>query len=183
MSSVVTIQLEKPICSAGLLGDAVEQSKAAAGAASRAAAPEQQKKNLATVCQALQEAVNKLDEQYENTFKEHREQISKLSVEIARKIVGQKVQEGDYAIETIVQESLKNVPKRGDVVVHLNPEDLSEYQKVQEGAGEGSLACIKLVADASVGRAECLLETPKGVIESFINDQIERIGEALRKAE
>lgn len=181
MSSVVTIQLAKPICSAGLLEGAAEQSKAAAGAA--AAAPEQQKENLTTVYQALQEAVNKVNELYENTFKEHGEQIAKLSIEIARKILGQKVQEGDYAIEAIVQESLKNVPKRGDVVVHLNPEDLTEYQKAQEGAGESSLTCIKLVADASIGRAECLLETPKGVIESFINDQTERIGEALRKAE
>jgi flagellar assembly protein FliH len=182
MSSVATIQLEKPICSAALLGAAAEQSNAAPGGTGRAAAPVQQKENTATVCQALQEAVNKLNEQHENIFREHKEQIAKLSVEIARKILGQKVQEGDYAIEAIVQESLKNVPKREDVVVHLNPEDLSEYQKAQEGTGEG-LACIKLVANASVGRAECLLETPKGVIESFINDQIERIGEALRKAE
>jgi flagellar biosynthesis/type III secretory pathway protein FliH len=136
MSSVVSIQLEKPICSAALLGAAVEQSEGASGEAGRrAVAPAQQKEDLSRVCQALQEAVNKLNEQYENTFREHKEQIAKLSVEIARKIVGQKVQEGDYAIEAIVQESLKNVPKRGDVVVHLN--------WLQTRASGGQNACLK----------------------------------------
>jgi flagellar assembly protein FliH len=179
----VTIQLEKPICSAVLLNDGAEQPKATLGGADEAAAANRQKESLSGACRALQDAVNKVNELQENIFKEHREQIVKLSVEIARKILAQKVQEGDYEIEGIVQESLKNVPKRGDAVVHLNPADLAECRKSEEGSVDSGLVGITLVADPHVGRGECLLETPKGIIESFIDEKIERLAEALRKAE
>jgi flagellar biosynthesis/type III secretory pathway protein FliH len=179
MSQTVTIQLEKPIASAKLLdgtGTVLAEAK-------QAKLPAQQKESLAQVCQALQDAANKVNEFQENLFKEHKEQIAKLSVEIARKILMQKVQEGDYKIESIIEEALKNAPTRQDVVVHLNPEDLSQCQKAQQENAAGTLAGIKFVSDPKIGRAECLLETPKGIIESLINEHLERIGKALEKAE
>jgi flagellar assembly protein FliH len=142
-----------------------------------------QRASLSQACQALQETVNKINEFQENIFKGHREQIAKLSAEIARKILAQKIQSGDYEIESIVQESLKNVPARQDVVVHLNPDDFAQCEQAQQAAGSSVLAGIKLIADPNIGRGECLLETPKGIIESFIDEQIERIGEALKKVE
>jgi flagellar biosynthesis/type III secretory pathway protein FliH len=42
---------------------------------------------------------------------------------------------------------------------------------------------ISFVGDPNIGQAECVLETPKGIIESFINEHIERLGEALKKVE
>jgi flagellar biosynthesis/type III secretory pathway protein FliH len=135
------------------------------------------------ICQALQDAINKVNELQENLFNEHKEQIAKLSVEIARKILVQKVQEKDYEIESIVKEALKNAPTRQDVVVHLNPEDLIQCQKLQQDDTAGTLAGVKFVSDPNIGRAECLLETPKGMIESFINEHLEQIDQALKKAE
>ncbi len=179
MSQTVTIQLEKPIASAKLLDGAETVSSEAKEANVLA----QQKESLAQLCQALQDAANKVNEFQENLFKEHKEQIAKLSVEIARKVLIQKVQEGDYKIESIIEESLKNAPTRQDVVVHLNPEDLSQYQKLQEEDAADTLAGIKFVPDPKIGRAECLLETPKGIIESLINEHLERIVKALEKAE
>ena len=99
----------------------------------------------------------------------------------------QKVQKGDYEIESIIKEALKNAPARQDIVVHLNPEDLSQYQSQrasgqQDDAGS-TLAGVKFVADPGIGRAECLLETPKGIVKSFVNEHLEQISEALRRIE
>jgi len=193
MSQTVTIQLEKPIASAKLLpapvvaqaqvDEAEERARTVSGQSNGANMLAQQKESLAQVCQALQDAANKVNEFQENLFKEHKEQIAKLSVEIARKILVQKVQEKDYEIVPIIEEALKNAPTRQDVVVHLNPEDLVEYQKVQQDDATGTLAGIKFVSDPNIGRAECLLETPKGIIESLIDEHLERIGKALETAE
>ena len=144
---------------------------------------EQRKQELGLACRALQDAVEKVNEFQERIVREHREQIARLSVEIARKILVQKVESGDYRIESIVKESLNNVPDRRDVVVHLNPADLAQYEAAGQGSGECGPAGVKLVGDANIGRGECLLETPKGIIESFIDDQIERIAEELTKVE
>ena len=92
------------------------------------------------------------------------------------------MENGDYEIESIIKEALKNAPSSQDVKVHLNPEDLETCQKAQQGEPGGVLAGIKLIPDPNIGRAECLLESPKGIIKSLIDDNLERIGKALEKA-
>jgi len=183
MSQALTIQFEKPITSAKLLDGVAEPHLTTSAQAKQTELLELQKENLVQVCQALQDALNKVNELQENMFKEHKEQIAKLSVEIARKVLAQKVHEKDYEIESIVKEALENAPTHQDVVVHLNPEDLAQCQKLQQDDTTGTLADIKFVADPDIGRAECLLETPKGIIESLIDEHLQRIGEALKKAE
>ncbi len=142
-----------------------------------------QKQMFEDVCRTLQGLVVKLDEFYNQLFTEQKEEIARLSVEIARKILMQKVRDGDYEIESIVREAIKNAPAHQDLVVHLNPQDLADCQKVQADNESGDLAGIKLVADPNIGRAECLLESPKGIIKSLIEENLEQIAKALEKAE
>ncbi len=142
-----------------------------------------EKARVTQLCRTLKGLVDKLNQFYDKLFSEHREEIAKLSVEIARKVLVQKVQQGDYEIESIVKEALKNAPTHQDMVVHLNPEDLVQCQKVQQDDSTGALSGIKFVADPKIGRAQCLLETPKGIIESVIDEHLEQIGKALEKAE
>jgi flagellar biosynthesis/type III secretory pathway protein FliH len=179
MSRTVTIQLRKPIVSACVV------DKATACPEREGAEPEglerrEQKGGLVQVCKALQEALGEVNEFRKNLFREHKEQIAKLSVEIARKILMQEVQDGNYKIESIVEKTLESASTHQDAVVHLNPEDFAQYEKLRESAPKSALADIKVVADPNVGRAECLLETPRGIVESFINEHLERIGEAFK---
>ena len=95
----------------------------------------------------------------------------------------QKVQQGDYEIQSIIEKALENAPTRQDLIVHLNPEDLVQWQKLQADNADGTLAGIKFISDSNIGRAECLLESPKGTVESLIDKQLEQIGNALKKAE
>ena len=118
---------------------------------------------------------------HEKMIVEHRQAIAKLAVEIARKILSQKVKEGDYQIESIIQEALNNAPTRQDVVVRLNPQDIARCQQMQQ-QGEGVIAGVKLVADSGIGPAQCVIETPKGKVESLIDEHLEQVGRALGKA-
>lgn len=194
MSQAVAVHLDKPIVSAELLDGYLE--RAAGGSGDGAADSAQMSEGTATqdcdsqnaafsqACQALNLAAARLNESYAKVFAEHGEEIARLSVEIARKILMQKVENRDYEIEAIVKEALMNAPSQHDVVVHLNPEDLAHCRKAQQQDEQGgALVGIKFVADPNVGRAECLLESPKGIIKSLIDENLERIGKALRKAE
>ena len=142
-----------------------------------------QKNLYSEVCRTLQDLTAKLNQFYDEIFASHKEEIARLSVEIARKILMRKAEDGDYEIETIVREALKNAPTHQDLVVHLNPQDLASCQKAQQNDGSGTLAGIKFVADHNIGRAECVLESPKGIIESLIDEHLEQIGKALKKVE
>ncbi len=192
MSQTVTVHLERPTTSAKVLdsysGGAELSEKPCVNSAVGAEQVrlrqdlEGQKTELSQLLQTLRGLVDKLNQFYDKAFAEHKEEIAKLSVEIARKILVQEVQKRNYEIESIVEEALKSAPTRQDVVAHLNPEDLVRCQKVQQDDSAGSLAGIKFVSDPNIGRAECLLETPKGIIKSLIEEQLERIGKALENS-
>lgn len=141
------------------------------------------KTSFVQACQTLNSVTEKLNEFSTRLVSEHKKEIAGLSIEIARKILIQKIENGDYKIESIVQEALNNSPTLQDVVVHLNPEDLVCCQKAQQEEPGSFFAGIKFVSDPKIGRAECLLESPHGIIESLINEQLDKISKALQKAE
>ncbi len=188
MSQAVALYLDKPIVSAELL-DAYPQSAGgpspvcdhAQGAVSGGS--DARKIAFSQACQTLNGVTARLNESLAGIFSEHKEEIARLSVEIARKILMQKVNDGDYEIESIVKEALGHTPSRQDLVVHLHPDDLAQCRKAQQDEQDGALAGIQFVPDPNIGRAECLLESPKGIIKSLIDEHLERISKALRKAE
>ncbi len=194
MTHTLTVSLEKPITSAEFIDESavgiggavpgLTQANSAANAVQISAQnSEAQENTFSQTCQAINSVVTKLNQFYEKVFAEQKEEIAKLSFEIARKILMQKVEDGDYEIQTIIKEALSNAPTKQDIVVHLNPEDLTECQKALQNEPDGTLADIKFVSDSNIGRAECLLESPKGTIESLINEHLDRISKALKKAE
>lgn len=118
------------------------------------------------------------------TLAKHRGEIAQLSVEIARRVLAQRVEDGDYDIEQVIEEAIGSIPADGDIAVHLNPEDLAMLQSARRESGQdGQSGNVRFVADPSVGRAECIVETSKGLIESRINEKLEQISGALRKAQ
>ena len=194
MSQTLTVHLDKTIVSAKVVdGDANGVGSGLSGRAGEHAGAnteqvmvqdlEAQKAAFSQACQTLNGVIAKLNEFYDKVYAEHREEIARLSIEIARKILMQKVADGDYEIESIIKEALKSAPGHQDVVVHLNPEDLAKCQKAQQDEPSGALAGIKFVSDQNIGRAECVLESSKGIIKSLIDENLERIGKALMKAE
>ncbi len=188
MSQTLTVHLEKPIVSARIteaFGSTPFSAETNDNEARQTMTEDSQVQNaeLSQACRTLNNLINKLNQFCDTIFAEHREEIAKLSVEIARKVLIQKVQDGDYEIESIIKEALKNAPTRKDVVVHVNPEDHALCQKVQQDHQNGDLAGIKFISDPNIGRAECLLETPKGIIKSLMNEHLEQIGNALKTAE
>ncbi|MHC4508519.1 MAG: FliH/SctL family protein [Planctomycetota bacterium] len=195
MSQALTVSLDKPIVATKLLDgcpqseDSPSSAHAPADSGTQAGCAatggsDAQRTAFSQACQTLNGIIATLNDSYAKIFTEHGEEIARLSVEIARKVLMQKVEKGDYEIESIVKEAIMHAPSRHDLVVHLNPDDLAQCQKAQQHDEQGgALAGIKLVPDPNIGRAECLLDTPKGIIKSLMDENLERIGRALRKEE
>ena len=191
MTHTVTIQLNQAIKSAALMDAPEGLSNAQAGDPSSAGADLSESASLALdgrqaqldqTCQTLDGLAAKLEQLQAEMIQSHRKQIARLAVDIARKILVQKVKDKDYEIETIVQEALGKSPTPQGIVVHLHPDDLPACQQVQQQHPDGPFAHVQLLASHAVGQAECMLETPKGMIKSFIDEQLETIAQALEKA-
>jgi len=144
---------------------------------------EQQSVQLSRLCQTAGSIAENLDKLYQETLASNRAEIARLAVEIARKILVCKIAQGDYDIQAIVEEALKRAPTRQQIVIRLNPQDLPRCQQYQQENPEDPFAGLEFTADPEIGPGECLVETPKGIVKSFIEEHLEHVGEALRKVE
>jgi flagellar assembly protein FliH len=144
---------------------------------------QQQKDELARLLTTIQNLGEGLARLQEQTLASNRGEIAKLAVEIARKILLGKVGKGDYEIQAIVEEALQQAPTRQNIVIRLNPEDLPRCQQLQRENPQGPLAELQFTADSSIGRGECLVETPEGIVRSFLEEHLDRIGEAMQRVE
>jgi flagellar biosynthesis/type III secretory pathway protein FliH len=138
---------------------------------------------LAQTRAAIDAVLTKLDEVHRETLAGNRAEIARLAVEIARKILMVKVKKGDYDIQAVIEEALRRAPARQNIAIRLHPDDLGLCQKLQQANPDSPFADLAFTADWSVGRGECLVETPKGIVRSFIEEHLERIGEALENVE
>lgn len=144
---------------------------------------EQKNDELARLLTEVRSIAAGLRQLQEQTLANNRGEIAKLAVEIARKILRSKVSQGDYEIQAIVEEALKQAPTRQNVVVRLHPEDLPGCQQLQRDNPQGPFAELEFTADWSIGRGECLVETPKGIIRSFLDEHLDRISDAMQRVE
>lgn len=138
-----------------------------------------ERENLSQLSQALSEAINKFKRLNEDVFNSHREQIVRLSVGIAEKILQNQIAQGQYDIEKIVLESLKTAPSQQDVSIRLNPDDLQHLQQILEDKGSNISLDAKLLPDVNIGPAQCIIETDKGMIEHLIDKHLAQITDAL----
>ena len=83
-------------------------------------------------------------------------------------------------MEPIVREALCHVSARQDVVIRLNPDDHAQCKMAHQG-DEGAMAGeIRFLSDPAIPRAECIVETPEGMVESSPKLHLEDISEILR---
>ena len=187
MSGMPTVKLAKPIESLKvvqtptIIVDVPALSPQDDIGQGTSAEAENQRRRYVEVLRTIETIAENLQLVYDKAIVEHRQGIAKLAVEIARKILVQKVKDEDYQIETIIQEALNNVPTRQDIVVRLNPRDLARYQEIQQH-GDAVSAGVKFVADPGISPAQCIVDTPKGKIESLIDEHLEQVARALSKA-
>ena len=142
-----------------------------------------QTEKLKQLCAALGKVTEQVKNFQQTVLSEYKRQTAQLSVKIAEKILMQKIDQGDYKIEPIIEQALNDAPAQQNITVHLNPDDLAQYQKNSDKDGGKTLNGVEFVADSNIGRAECALETPKGFIELSIEENLERIAKAFEKIE
>jgi len=128
---------------------------------------------------ALEQCARELRDLKQQIVTDAEAQLVDLAISIARKVLMQEISAGRYEIEPIVSAALKHLPALDDVIVHLHPEDLAACslgEDRESPAGDG----VRFVADPSVQRANCVIETPEGLVASDVDDHLADISEALK---
>ncbi len=106
-------------------------------------------------------------------------EVVKLSVEVAKKIIGREIQADPEIIQTLVRVALSHVAEKSAVTVHLSPADYNYLlaQRTELSQTEGR--DISLLADKSIERGGCLIQTECGDIDARIEEKFREVEHAF----
>lgn len=172
---VIQLTSDSPISSVTL----VDNPKPTAKTPVSSARIEAEIQKIRQAVKALEQAAVDIREYGRRLFSSHREQLIRLSLEIAAKVLAKDIHERNYEIEKILTQALEEIPKGQPVTVKLNPDDFKTYQKALNQEGCQPIDHLHLASDRAVGPGECIIETEQGVIEWIIEDHLNRISSAL----
>lgn len=108
-------------------------------------------------------------------------EVVKLAVEVAKKIVHREIQADPEIIQTLVKVSLGRVSERSSITVRVNPVDCSFLLEKHPGwvQEEGGGQQVTLVADKSVERGGCLVQTDCGDVDARIEEEFREVERAF----
>lgn len=186
MVELVSIVLDRPISSAEIYGSVDSDAQIEQAAAVQAKAMldaemqkiEGEKRRIAQLISAVEAAAIEIDELRKRTVIENQKQIALLAVEIARKILMSEIDEGKYDIAAIIETALQASPSRDGATVRLSPDDHATIEEIMK-SDDVNFENVNFEPDSSILPAQCFVTTSKGIVEYFVDHQLERISESL----
>lgn len=130
---------------------------------------------ISEITAAFEKGINQLSEIHNFAIAQHRNEIIKLSIAIAEKIVQKKISENEYDITNIILSTLENSPGKENITVRLNPEDLQYCKEMIKESPQHPLVNICMQADPFIAKANCRVETEKGIIEYYVDEHLREL--------
>lgn len=137
---------------------------------------EQARAELAPVSEALAKALVGIGALRAQLLHEAEEDLLKLSVLIARKVMLREFACDPGILAGLVHGALELASDTGEIVVRLNPDEYAIYKDCPEFeellSGKRS---IRLKGDPAIGRAGCQVETARGNFDAGLDAQLDDI--------
>lgn len=166
-----------------------KQIRAKAEADGRAAAEQKARQSLksevdmqaATLLPALQSLIQDLTTARQQWLNQWEQVGLQVAVAIAEKIVRRELAQQPEISHAIVRESLQMASGCGEIHIRMNPKDLDSMQSGEKFLCDelNKLAPTQIIADQSISRGGCVVESKFGKIDNRIETQLNRIAEEL----
>lgn len=135
---------------------------------------------LATVSEALAQALLATGSLRARLMQESEEDLLKLSLLIARTVMQRELSLDMSVLTGMVQAAVELASEGGEVVVRLNPDDYAVVASRREfGQVSGERRRVVLKEDPGVPHAGCLVETVRGNIDAGLDAQLNEISRRL----
>jgi len=107
--------------------------------------------------------------------------VVRLAVEVAKKIVHREIQADREIIQTLVKVALSHAAVKSAATIRLHPTDYSYIleHRAELGTSPEEEKEIVLVADKSIERGGCLIQTACGDIDARIDEEFREIEQAF----
>ncbi|PKN20795.1 MAG: hypothetical protein CVU71_03170 [Deltaproteobacteria bacterium HGW-Deltaproteobacteria-6] len=140
-----------------------------------------QDKNVAAKLDVLTTATKTIPQIKKDILQKGEEQMVKLAIAIAEKILQQEVSTRKEIILEVLKGALKNIAETDGMKIHLNPQDFRYMMEVKKDFLQSFEGIRNMVfeEDSSVKRGGAVVETMFGEVDARLENQLKEIKTAL----
>ncbi len=146
-----------------------------------------QKDGLALEKRQIEEKGKQLDALFseisglrDQIYAEAEEELLKMSILIAKKIIGGEIKTNPEIIGRTIRSAMKYLVDKSQIRILINPGDMEEVRRIlPEIAGLTNGGKFQVVEDHAIQRAGCILESGFGKINATIDGQIEMLEQEI----
>ncbi len=146
-------------------------------AAGERAGVEAGNKRAEAMLRRLAQTLDELRALRETMIRQTEQQLVSLSLAIARRILRREVAVDHDLLVAMARVALERVGESGTATIRLNPEDYGAT--VQRHGDHWAGSRVKVVADPSVNRGGCLVESEFGFVDASVEAQFDQVASAL----
>ncbi len=161
--------------------DRVQEAFTRGHAQGRAEAMDEANRTLKRAAGLLVSTAEAMDAARLGVVRELEDSVYLLALAVARQLVQREVTVDPTIVRDLVQKGLEAFPVGSRVDIHLNPEDLAALRS-QFGlpGSDGRAADLQWLADATIERGGCTLETPHRVVDGRVDLALKELYQKMR---
>lgn len=108
----------------------------------------------------------------DRAWRETEQDLLRLAIRLAEKIVGREIQKNDQTIVNIVAAALQNARQQEKLTVRVNPSNLALVEsEIENFTPAGRTRFLDFIADPRVAVGGCLIESEVGTIDARLETQ------------
>lgn len=143
--------------------------------------PDVQGEQIARIRHVLHHLTTQLAHDKQRLLDELLPHVMRLAITIARRIVAAEIRQDPRVVERTVKAALDELACEGELQVHVHPDERVIVTRVLETdeAILGRFSDLRVIADRSVERGGCVVESDHGIIDANIPTQFAQIQRTL----
>ncbi len=130
----------------------------------------------------LAEMLEKVEERKEEMISEYEDNLSKLAIEIAEKIIRQKIDSNDNVISGIIRGAIKDYKNAEWIKVYISERDDSKQIKADKDLIkelEGISKDVKFEVSDDLRQGSVIVEMPDGLVDASVDTQLKNFKEMV----
>lgn len=162
----------------------MEEGRAAGEQAAREELRAQLQPQFESLAAQWQEALGRFEEQRDEMIQRARQDVVRLALEIAQRIVRNAAYGAEDAVVDQVEKAVEQLIAPTSLTVRVNPRDVAVLSDAMPALAQrfGVSGHAKIIEDEAVGVGGCIVNCGRGAIDATIEKQLERIVGALSPA-
>jgi len=138
-------------------------------------AAEAVEKKLEAAMKRYVESIGEIQRLRSSLYSQVEREVVKLALAVAKKIVHREIRVDRDIVQTLVRVALSRVSGKSAVTICLNPEDHGYLLERRADLSQSEGRDIALLADKSIERGGCLIQTVCGDIDARIEEEFREV--------